>query len=794
MRKRELAVLLGLALPLAAQRPQPAKPQEATRLPSGVSIAPAGEAIPLDTFPFRAIAAPGREDRIYILHSGFRPPSVALVNIKTRQVESSIKLPDAGQGWALHGDRLYIAGGHASAVFAVDLALSRVDTMPVAWPDGRYPRSYVSDVALSAPGEELAVTEQMQDSIAILERSSGRLLRRFPAGLRPARILVDGARILVASAGDHRVLALDLASGRPLGEASVARNPADLLLLGGRLFAAGAGSNYVDVLDARSLKPLHRLNLSLWPRLPYQMTPSHLSAHAERGLLFVSCSDANAVAVVDLGAKVPEAVGYIPTGWYPTSTLPIAPDRILVLNGKGRGSFPNPGGPNPTIHRTMTPQPPSDIEYIPLVQTGAANLLRWTPETAKELTRTVVRLSPKPAIERGAGSWKKPPIRHVVFIMKENRTYDQVLGDLPQGNGDPSLCLFPERITPNHHKLAREFTLFDNFYVNADVSSEGWLWTSAAIVPHFNMRQWPAAYAGRARPQGAQGADPTLVPTAGYLWTQALKKKLTFRNYGYFVINRKDLRPGSEVLDSTSDPALEPYSNRYYAGYDPGFPDVERAKVFLNDLAEFEKKGELPALITMVLPNDHTFGTAPGKLTPYSSMADNDLALGMVVEALSKSRFWPSLAIFVLEDDAQNGPDHVDSHRAPAYVISPYTRRGFADSSFYNTTSMLRTIELLLGLPPMTQYDAGAPPIIAAFQTRPDLRPYTALAANISLTDLNPRRSETAQASAAFDWSVPDRIDDLELNRILWRALRGTEPPPPVRGAFLRSIGDDDER
>ncbi len=786
MPSHPLPLSLVLVALLTAQPTQPSRHGQGTRLPTGMRIAPAGDSIALDTFPFRALPVPGDPSRVFILHAGYRPPSIGLLHLPTRRLEKSISLPESGHGWFLHADRLYIAGGHASAIFTVDLSLSRVETLSVAWPDGSYPRSFISDVALSPSGGELAVTEQMQDSVAILERESGRLLRRFPAGHRPSRILVDGARLLVLSSGDHRVLALDSASGRLLRESPVARQPSDLLLHSGRLFIAGSGSNYVDLLDAESLAPLHRLNLSLAPRLPYQMTPSHLALHSERSLLFVTCSDANTIAVLDLRQKVPSVLGYIPTGWYPTATLPIDPDRLLVLSGKGQGSAPNPRGPNPAVHYTMTPQPPSDIEYIPLVQTGSAHLVRWTPSTARDYTATVARLSPKPDPARQARKWTKPPIRHVVFIMKENRTYDQVLGDLPQGNGDPSLCLFPERITPNHHKLAREFTLFDNFYVNADVSAEGWLWTSAAIVPHFGMRQWPAAYAGRARPQGARGNDPTLAPSTGYLWTQAIRRGIPFRNYGFFVVNKPGMRPGAEVLASTADPDLEPFTNRYYAGYDPGFPDVERARVFLEDLAEFEKTGRMPALITMVLPNDHTFGTAPGKLSPYSSMADNDLALGRIVEALSRSRFWPHLAIFVVEDDAQNGPDHVDSHRAPAYVISPYIRRGFVDSTFYNTTSVLRTIELILGLPPMTQYDASSPPITAAFQAQPDLRPYSALPANVSLTETNPQRSSTARASELLDWSMPDRVDDLELNRILWQALRGTDPPPPVRSAFLR--------
>jgi hypothetical protein len=358
--------------------------------------------------------------------------------------------------------------------------------------------------------------------------------------------------------------------------------------------------------------------------------------------------------------------------------------------------------------------------------------------------------------------------------MKENRTYDQVLGDLKEGNGDASLCLFPERITPNHHKLAREFVLLDNFYVNADVSSEGWHWTSAAIVPYGLARRWPASYAGRARGGGANDED---APPGGYLWSSALKRGLSVRNYGFFVRNRPGAKPGEVVAAGTSDPALMAHTNPYYAGYDPDFPDVERARIFIEDLKEFERRGEMPRLIVMVLPNDHTWGTSPGKLTPFASMADNDMALGRIVEAVSKSRFWPKTAIFVLEDDAQNGPDHVDSHRSPAFVISPYTRQRRTDPTFYNTTSMLHTIEALLGLPAMTHYDATSKAMRSLFGKKADLSGYDAEVNGVPLDTKNPPRPGTV----AMDFSQPDRIADEELNEVLWRAIRGGPAPAPTR-------------
>jgi hypothetical protein len=361
-----------------------------------------------------------------------------------------------------------------------------------------------------------------------------------------------------------------------------------------------------------------------------------------------------------------------------------------------------------------------------------------------------------------------------------------VLGDLDRGAADPSLCLFPRRITPNHHRLAEQFVLLDHFHVNADVSSEGWMWTSAAIAPHFVVRRWPANYAGRNRPQGSTVRDPLLDSPSRYLWTRALSSGLRVRNYGFFVTNRAGAKPGEDIVEKVADPALLPITHRQYAGYDPDFPDAERARLFIEDWTRLEARGELPHLSVLVLPNDHTWGTAPGKLTPFASMADNDLALGRIVEHLTNSKAWPNLAIFVLEDDAQNGPDHLDSHRAPAYVISPYTQRRAVDSTFYNTTTMLRTIELILGLPPMTPFDATSRPMTGVFQSKPDFTPYLVLPANVSLTEKNGPRGALARRGANLDLSAPDRAGDDEMNDLLWQSLRGGTTPLPTRAAYRK--------
>ncbi len=528
------------------------------------------------------------------------------------------------------------------------------------------------------------------------------------------------------------------------------------------------------------------------------MTPSALALSPDQKTLYVVCSDANAVAVVDVSETRSRVLGFVPTGWYPTGARVLPDNRLVVLNGRGPGSKPNPKGPRPDRQAAKSHLGVRLDEYVGSIQHGSVS---WVgPFDAAKLagySDTVLANSPyrdalledartganNPVPSRPGGP---SPIEHVIYIVKENRTYDQVLGDLGKGNGDPSLTLFGEQSSPNHHKLAREFVLFDNFYVSADVSADGHNWSTAAIAPDYVQKMWPNSYAGRRKHYDYEGGEPAAVPPAGYLWTNAASAGVSMRNYGYFT----DLLPlpvsnGIHVA-AVRDSVLAPVTNRKYRSFDMDYLDVDRAKVFLDDLAEFEKEGTMPKLLLVRLGNDHTSGTAAGKIAPLSAMADNDAALGMIVEGVSKSKFWPKTAIFVLEDDAQNGADHVDSHRSPAFVLSPYTRTGRIDSTLYNTTSMLRTIELILGLKPMTHFDAGSRPMSAAFSVTPNAAPYTAEKARLPIDAKNPPGNATAARSERLDFSEADRIDDDELNDILWVAIRGTEPPVPMRSYFSR--------
>ncbi len=410
------------------------------------------------------------------------------------------------------------------------------------------------------------------------------------------------------------------------------------------------------------------------------------------------------------------------------------------------------------------------------------------------MTRQVVTNSPyssaksdDPGIPAGNPVRPGGPIKHVIYVIKENRTYDQVLeGDMKQGNGDASLTLFGEAVTPNLHKLASEFVLLDNFYENADVSADGHNWAMAAIAPDYTQRMWPSQYARRRQTYDFEG-DRAGEQSSGRLFVDERAAGWggccgTTGECGTEEVKH----PGDDPEVKVNDLILQKVSDEDYAPYDLDYADVDRAQEFLEELQKFEKSGTLPGLLIVRLGNDHTSGTTPGKIAPLSAVADNDQAVGMLVEAVSKSRFWNETAIFVIEDDAQNGPDHVDSHRAPAWVVSPWVKKGTVNSTMYNQASILRTMEIILGMRPMTTFDAGARPMFSVFNTTANAGGYTLQKPRTPLDQKNPAKSPTAARSLKMNFKDADDVDEDELNRILWAAIKGPDAPmpTPVRSRF----------
>ncbi|HMI56275.1 MAG TPA: alkaline phosphatase family protein, partial [Gemmatimonadaceae bacterium] len=592
---------------------------------------------------------------------------------------------------------------------------------------------------------------------------------------------------------------------RPLGNgtlsqgtrARVGRHPSALALNsnGSRLFVASGSTDRISVLDTRTLAVIQTLNDANPAGTGEGSTPNALALSADGGRLFVAEADNNSVGVFDLSAGTAGASGAtgndalrgrIPVGWYP-SAVAVDGGDLLVLNGKGRGTDANPRRSQPG-----RPMPAQSRDYTLGQINGTLTVLSAVKASASELETFSQRVASANGWNAPNRREKYPPFEHVIYIIKENRTYDQVLGDLPQGDGDTSLVFFPRPVSPNHHALAERFGIFDRFFVNAEVSADGHNWSTAAYATDYTQKTTPSNYSGRGRSYDYQGTnrgsipeDDVAEPSSGYLWNLAERAGITYRNYGEYV-DETDEPPGPTPRTYVATKkALAAHTNTAYAGFNMQVPDQLRADVWLREFQEFVRAGTLPALEIISLPNDHTSGARAGSPTPRAYMADNDLALGRIVEALTKSPFWKSTVVFVIEDDAQDGPDHVDSHRSPLLVISPYNR-GKVFHRFANTTDVLATIEDILGLGRMSPFDHYGRPLREICETTPDLTQYTALRPSVALDEQNPTRGALADSSKKLTLEKEDTSNDDLFNRILWATIKGDKPyPGPTRMSAL---------
>jgi len=619
----------------------------------------------------------------------------------------------------------------------------------------------------------------------------------------------DGKTIFVSLWGGARVLLLDAGTLEVQAEIPVGEHPNAIAVTrdGKRLFVACANTNAVWAIDVGERRAVEQISVALFPKAPPGSTPNAVNLSADDRRLLVANADNNALAIVDVSRPGSSVVqGFIPTGWYPTAAMFTADARrIVVLSGKGLTSAPNPR----FRRRDLVG---ATAQYIGSMMTGTLSIVDTPAESAlEEMTRTVRSVTPysdehllQPAgaptaspIPRKVGD--PSPIKHVFYIIRENRTYDQVLGDVPRGNGDPGLTLFGEEVTPNAHALVREYGLFDNFYADAEVSYDGHAWSTSAYATDVVEKFWPMNYAGRGGVYLSEGGGQMrnaygnlAAPLHGYIWDSCIRAGKSVRSYGEFVY------PDASHKNVAQVPGLAGRIDEDYPPYNLKITDQHRADVWLKEFREFEADGRLPALSIIRLGNDHTSAVTPGQPTPRAMVADNDLALGRIVEAISASRYWKESAIFVVEDDAQNGPDHVDAHRTVALAISPFSRRASVDSTLYTTSSLLRTMELVLGLPPMSQYDAAATPMYNAFQPTPRTERFTHLPNRVPLDEKNDWNAWGAKESLAMNLVDADRAPERLLNEIVWRSVKGANSPMPpvVRSAFVRRTSDvdDDDR
>ncbi len=751
----------------------------AMRLPNGWRLTPAGRPVALaGDMPERMQFTPdGRY--LFVSTGGYNHHGVTVIDASSDRIVEFVEVPKTWTGMAFDSKRgvLYLSGGGIGPMAAGPSKelIYRNAVLRFAWKNHRLARqsginipgvkgqnAFIGGLTVGRDGS-LYVVNTQDDSVTRIDASL-RPAAKARVGYRPnsTALSPSGRLLAVTNWGDRSVSILDARTLAPRKRIAVGSHPIDLAYApDGRLFVTNAGSNSVSVILNGAV--VETIKTSLDPRAPVGSTPVALAATTDR--LYVANADNNSVAVIDIahpGAS--RILGFIPTGWYP-SALAVARDGKRLFIGTGKGLTFNSNGTGRYIGELLRGH--VSVVGVPDQQ----QLARYT--------RQVVANVPMPPTVPAAYSARSTPfgkVKHVLFIIRENRTYDQVFGDLARGNGDPSLTLFGKDVTPNAHALAQEFVLLDNLYCNGEVSEDGHQWCNAAYATDFTERAWPNSYSDRGEPD----ADERLTASpAGYLWDNCARHGLSYYSYGEFA-EFKATPNSPPVYNGTK--GLGGHASLAWSQVSFDRHDTEKTRVFLSDLHRAESTGKWPNYMVMSLGEDHTQGTTPGKYTPRAHVASNDQALGQIVEAVSHSRFWPETAIMVIEDDAQDGPDHVDAHRTAGLVISPYVRRGVVDSTFYTTASFVHTMELMLGLPTMTQFDAAATPLTAAFMPKPNLARHNNLAPRVDMEARNGVTAPGAVASAKLDFSAYDRASPSALNHILWAALKpGVPYPAPVR-------------
>ena len=768
-----------------------------------------------------------------------------LIDIETRRIRQSLSLTQSG-----HSVTGIVFANDGRTIYTTD-AESRIlraslDTNGIAmWdkpinlpapsiggpcvpaglsysPDGNFLLAALTrNNSLGAVNLENLQVEQIEVGICpfmSVSTPSGKIYVSNWGGRKPksneATALSSGSQILVDEetgiASDGTVSVIDWKQRKVIAEIETDLHPSSMVLSpdGRMLFVANSNSDTISLIDTAKDQVLYRIETKPNPQLPFGSAPTALALTKKGETLWVALGGNNAIAEYQLspteeflqGKGNAKLTGCIPTGWYPGAIHFSRNEQMMfVANVKGLGSLNQPSssaGKNSHNHLgsvSFIPRP-TELQMDAWTEQVSAN--NRLPELRRKIEKARSGIKATPVPERHG----EPSLfDHVIYIIKENRTYDQVLGDLPQGNGEPSLVHFGRDITPNHHALAEEFTLFDNFYCSGVLSADGHQWTNEAYVTDYLER----FFGDFNRSYPYEGSDPLAFASSGFIWDNVLRHGLTIRVYGEFT--KPVIAPATatfmdiyqdflhkthtvQIGAKTDVKPLRSYICPTYPGFTNNVPDVYRAQEFIRELKQFEESDSLPNFTIMILPNDHTSGTTPGRPTPRASSADNDLSLGQIVDAVSHSRFWPKTCIFVVEDDPQAGLDHVDAHRTVAFVISPYNRRTFVDSTMYTQISMVKTIELVLGLPPMNQFDLMATPMRNCFQPEPDLTPYTVKKNNIPLDELNPPLKKTsglqrklAQQSMKLDFSDVDRIDEDTLNRIIWHSVKGYDVPYPVK-------------
>ncbi len=839
-----------LAATRIAQYDQPGTKGNKTRLINNWNITPAGTQTLLGDLPLNSVLSPNGRF-LLVSNDGAGIQSLQVMSTSNSRVLQTIPYtaPNSvfvGLAYSPDGSHAYASGGGSDVVHTF--------TVPASGqlaPDGDITigttkqNPFPTGLSISPDGSTLYVANNLANNVSVVSTATKTVTSTIAIGSYPYTTLVskDGKAIYASNWGDGTISVIDASSKKVTATIAVGQHPSAMAFgPDGILFVADSNSDAISVVNTDSNKAVRTISVAPYSKAPLSSSPEGLSVSRDNKYLYVATAGNNAIVVVALNGDkgLEKVLGRIPTAWYPTSVAVGKDNKTLfVTNAKGRGAgpndkklYPNPARKNPPIIDGITGYNDGycnctfdqysgsmirgTLSTVPVPGKGLLTL--YTDQVARNNhvgDTSVLQRDPGNPIPLPGG---KSPIKHVIYIVKENRTYDQVFGDLPVGNGDRSLTLFPRDNTPNIHALAERFGTFDNFYADAEVSADGHNWINSANASDYNEKLWPQDYspgAGRNRDYDFEGGSNINLSPGGYLWDSSSQAHITYRNYGEFIVDRftsKDAKlipesqadtctgaiahsysgitiPAGDVLcfppetvNPGSTPRLVGHYDPRFRTFDMKFRESDRIAEWQREYNQFVANNNLPQLEIVRLPNDHTSGTRSGAITPQAAVAENDLAVGKVVDIVSHSKYWASTAIVVTEDDAQNGPDHVDAHRTEALVISPYTQRAsaYVDHTLYDTAAMVRTIELILGLHPLSQYDIAAIPMWRDFHKKADTTPYQALPEKYDPTQTNSTTAYGAQQSAQMNFNVADiSSQDQPLNQILWHAVKGATAPYP---------------
>jgi len=814
MKLKLLSSILALSvfsIQAYAQHPGKIEKTGQVLLPNGWKLSPAGTSLPLGDLPLNIqLSASGK--LLAVTNNGQSTQSIQLIDPKNEKLLDEKVISKSWYGLAFSHDEkvLYVSGGNDNLILGYRIEnnkIGKADTIKIAphsWPDDKV---CPTGITVNKSNTRLYTVTKEDSALYVVDLKTREVVKhiKLPAEAYSCILSPDNKSLYISIWGDEKVVVYNTATGNFTKTIKTGNHPNELLLnkKGSYLFIANANDNSVSVINTATEKTVETFSTSLYPTHLTGSTTNGLALSPDEKTLYIANADNNCLAVFDVSKPgSSHSLGFIPVGWYPTNVKTLG-NKILVSNGKGFTSMANPHGPQP-IKKTDNSSYQSGAknvkeQYIGGLFKGTLSFIKAPQEAQlKVYTKQVYANTPfntqKTALADGEEGnpiprkrGEKSPIKHVFYIIKENRTYDQVLGDMPKGNGDTSLCIFGKHITPNHHAIANEFVLLDNFYVDAEVSADGHNWSTAAYATDFIEKTWPTSYGGRGGNYDSEGTRAAGDPRDGYIWDYCKRAGVSYRTYGEFA---DDYKPNIKTLQG------------HYCVKAPSFDldikDLTREAIWEHDFDSLLAIKAVPQFNTVRICNDHTSGQHKGAISPTAAVGDNDLAIGKFLEHLSKSPLWKESVVFILEDDAQNGPDHIDAHRSPAFVAGGYVKRGVVVHEMYSTSGVLRTIELILGLPPMSQYDAAAKPLYECFSNKPDLTPYIAKPAEVDLEQRNVADNESSRRSQFFNLAKEDKVPDLDLNEVIWKSVKGENSvmPAPKRSAFVileKKKKDDDD-